>query len=180
MLILVELLGDAFIPREELHLPTELGIHLLLVRASFFRWLAELLADRRVEAGKTVIEDFLAFGADDRLDLFADLGRLLFPNRKLSLVMGGFRVRPKRDVIVSLGMSEKRLQAVVVGLQDGVELVIVALGAAEGEAQKNGAHRIGHVVQNFLPAEPKIPLIGLVRVVAVESRCNACRGIVGP
>ena len=107
LLILVELLGDAFIPREELHLPTELGIHLLLVRASFFRWLAELLADRRVKAGETVIEDFLAFGADDRLDLFADLGCLLFPNRKLSLVTGDFRVRPKRDVIVSLGMSEK-------------------------------------------------------------------------
>ena len=74
------------------------------------------------------------------------------------------------DVIVGRGVGEEGLQPVIIGLQDRVELVIVAARAAVGQAQEDAARRVGDVVQNLLPPLLQIARIALVRIVPAEAR----------
>ena len=48
------------------------------------------------------------------------------------------------------GLREGREEAIVVGLRDRVELVVVAAGAADRQAQERGAGRRGHVVEGVV------------------------------
>ena len=70
----------------------------------------------------------------------------------------------QRHVIVDrAGVGEERLQPVVVLLQDRIELVIVAAGAAERQAEEDGAGGVGDVVQDLLAALPQVPRVATRR-----------------
>src|SRR5215471_18774897 len=83
-------------------------------------------------------------------------------------------------MIVGRGVGEKRLEAVIVGLQDGVELVIVAARAAVGQAEVNGRGGVGDVVKNLLTALLEHAGVALIGIVTVERRRDPGRRIVGP
>src|SRR5579871_6187325 len=53
--------------------------------------------------------------------------------------------------VAPLRGGEKRLHAVVVGLGDAIIFVVMAAGAADGEAKKDGACGVRGVVQVVLP-----------------------------
>jgi hypothetical protein len=52
--------------------------------------------------------------------------------------------------------GEEALQAVIVFLEDGIELVVVAAGALDGQPQKGGAEHVGDVVEVLLPGHPVV------------------------
>ena len=64
-------------------------------------------------------------------------------------------------------------------MQNRIELVIVAAGAAVGHAKEGRADRVGDVVQDFLPALHQIAGVALVRIVAVETGGDARLGSFG-
>ena len=55
--------------------------------------------------------------------------------------------------------EEIRLQPVVVLLQDRVELVVVAAGAAHAHAQHHVSRHVGQIVQNDRPLVPHVALV---------------------
>ena len=115
------------------------------------------LQDRRLDLGRVLVEVLLggclAVGLDKRGDLRADVG-LVFSSQtaRLRAVLGDCVGGEHRDVIVGRGVGEEGLEAVVVGLQDRIELVIVAAGAAEGQAEEDRAGGVGDVVEDLLAA----------------------------
>ena len=92
---------------------------------------------------------------------------------------GNLLARQHGDVIVGRGVGEEGLQAVIIGLQNRIELVIVAARAAVGQAQKDAPGRIGDVVENLLPALLQIARVALVRIVAVEAGRDRASGLSG-
>src|SRR5207244_3725688 len=68
--------------------------------------------------------------------------------------------------------GEKRLQAVIVGVQDGIVLVVVAAGTAYRQPKENQPCGIRHVVEVFLAMQLNVLGVVLGGVMAVESRCH--------
>ena len=150
--------SDDLVPR---HLDEDVGLfrELLLFRRALGRvhgqgvavgrfqlrllGLAQPVADRRLNVGRLFAE-----GRDLRIQLFIE-----------ALILVALGRRGKVDLL-GLSGAEKGLEAVVIGLGDGVELVIVAAGAADGEAEEGGADAVGHLGQQLLPQH------GLVHVAA--------------
>lgn len=52
--------------------------------------------------------------------------------------------------VAELGGGEDAVEAIVIRLQDGIELVVVAAGAADGEAHEGGGDAVGHLHEIFL------------------------------
>ncbi|MFM1944030.1 MAG: hypothetical protein RI897_3012 [Verrucomicrobiota bacterium] len=59
-----------------------------------------------------------------------------------------------------LDTGENRLESVVILLRDGIELVVVAAGAAEGEAKKGCARGVDHVIQLVLALREREVRVG--------------------
>ena len=59
------------------------------------------------------------------------------------------------------GGGKETLHPVIVGVPDGVELVVVAAGASECHAEKGRAHHVGHLGQNLVAD------VGLVLVTGI-------------
>ncbi len=95
-----------------------------------FFFVAEALAVGGFELGQLFAKGGHA-GVDGLLGL-GECGRLGFGGD------GPFR---------KLGGGEERLEAVVIGRRNGVELVVVATGAAHGEAEEDGADGSGDLGQ---------------------------------
>ena len=78
--------------------------------------------------------------------------------------------RGARDV-VALRRGEEGLHAVVVALADGIELVIVAAGAAERHAEQRRADDVGHLGEHFVAAAGDFLVAGVLaqRPQAVEA-----------
>src|SRR5262249_20310325 len=74
---------------------------------------------------------------------------------------------------------EECLQAVEVGLWNGLELVVVAASTADREPEKNQARGVGHVVKRVLPALALGGRIRHVRAQQVEARCDPRPRVVG-
>ena len=72
---------------------------------------------------------------------------LLVEGRLGDLVRAGIEVHVE---VAADGRRERREKPVVVGLRDRVELVVVAAGAADGEAEHGGAGGRGHVVERVV------------------------------
>ena len=53
--------------------------------------------------------------------------------------------------VLAFGGGEDGLHPVIIGLQDGIELVVVTLGAADGHAEEYRPDGAGHFAQHFLP-----------------------------
>ena len=79
------------------------------------------------------------------------------------------RVASRTSLLVRRG--EEGLHAVVVGLADGVELVIVAARAAERHAEERRADDVGHLGQHFVAAAGDFLVAGVLaqRAEAVEA-----------
>ena len=106
-------------------------------------------AEMRRKLGALDFHGFFAVRLFDLLELLADRGQTFFVclDRRLMLQQC---VRGSRVPIGRVGRREECLQAVVVGLRDGVELVIVAAGALHGKPQEDLPHAGGHFAQDFL------------------------------
>ena len=65
-------------------------------------------------------------------------------------------------------------------MQNRIELVGVAAGAAVSHGQESGADGIGDVVQDLLAALHQVAGVAFIRIVPVESRGDAGLGIVRP
>ena len=63
--------------------------------------------------------------------------------------------------------GEEGLEAEVVVLQDGVELVVMAAGAADGEAEEDLAGEVGDLVEDVGPLAGHVALVELVGAVPV-------------
>ena len=110
----------------------------------------------------------------------ADVGGLLFPDGALATVFGELIAGQHGDVVVGRGVGEEGLEAVIVGLEDGVEFVIVAACASVRQAHEDGAGGVGHVVENLLAALLEHAGVALVGIVAVEAGGDAGLGTLGP
>ena len=63
-------------------------------------------------------------------------------------------------------------------MKNRIELMVVAAGAAIGEAEESRSHRIRDIVQNFLAALHQIASIALVGIVAIKTGRDPSPGIV--
>jgi hypothetical protein len=72
------------------------------------------------------------------------------------------------------------LQAVIILVQDGIELVVMAAGAAIGHADEGCAYGVGDFVEVFLAAKEEGLGVALIGEVAEEAGGDYGFGIVGP
>ena len=84
----------------------------------------------------------------------------------------------KGQMVFDARVGEEGLQAVIIFLQNGVELVIVAAGAAVGHAEKGGRDRVGDIVEQLLAALHQIAGIAFIGEVAIEAGGYQRGGIV--
>ena len=95
---------------------------------------------------------------------------LLLHGRGLSFPVDLLLLAGEHEV-VGLDLGEVRLQAVVVGLAEGVELVIVAARAADRDAEECGADDVGHLGEHFVVRAGDVLVAGVLaqRAEAVEA-----------
>ena len=120
-----------------------------------------------------------AFISEQLVHLRPNVPRRALPGRKLfpvALDCPGVR---RRQVIPRLHRREECLKPVIVRLQDRVELVVVAAGAADRQAQEDLAGDIGHVVENLLPPLFKNGSVVFVGPEAIEAGGNERLSIPG-
>ncbi len=77
-------------------------------------------------------------GFDGLGDRRVDLGQLPRDGVTLQrqIASAFFQARVGQGAVAAIDAGEDRLEAVIIGLRDRVELVIVAAGAVDGQAQK--------------------------------------------
>ena len=154
--------------------------HLPFVRSPLRRRLQDHRLDFRRVLLEILVGCFLLLGRDSAA-ICARISLVSPPKRpSCAGIPPAARRVEHRNVIVRRRVREERLQPVVVGLQDRIELVIVAAGAAVGQAHEDRARRIGDVVEDLLPALQQVARIALIRIVAVEARRDARLRIVRP
>src|SRR5262249_38510674 len=104
---------------------------------------------------------------------FAYLSSLRFPIFPLSRRALAFFFRAERCIHRPKG-GEECLDAIVIGLLDWIEFVVVAASATERDAQKRRCRRIGDVVERLLPALFAIDRVEFVRVMPQEASRDQC------
>ena len=104
---------------------------------------------------------------DHRLPELLDLGL----DRVGLRLPGGLFAGARQHDVVFLRRGQERLEAVVVFLRDRVELVIVAAGTADRQAEEHDRGRVGHLGQHFVAAEGDFLVAGVPpdRTEAVEA-----------
>ena len=108
-------------------------------------------------------------------DFAADGRRCFFPASKLSLIGRNCGRVGNREIIPLGHRHKERLQPVVIGLRDVVELMIVALGTSHREAHERQAGRVGHVVEDLLPPLKQVGRVVLVGIEPQETRWRPAR-----
>ena len=88
--------------------------------------------------------------------------------------------RGERIVVAEAGTGEEGLKVVIVGLGNRVELMVVAAGAADRQAQEYQSGRLGDVVEGILPAQSLVVQVDHVGIAAIEPGGDEGPGIVGP
>src|SRR6266852_4654275 len=96
----------------------------------------------------------------------------------LPFVLVAMFTKVKDQVVFDARGGEERLQPVVVVVQDGIELVIVASRARVGEPEECRCYGIGNVVQDLLAALQQLTRVALIRKVPVESGGDQGSGII--
>ena len=112
--------------------------------------------------------------------LRADRRGFLTPKRLLNFITLGCFGRVHWNLVVSGGVRKEGLQAVVIGMRDGIELMRMAAGASVGHRHERRTNGIGDVVQNFLAALLKNARVTLIGVISIEGRCDPGLWIVRP
>src|SRR6185436_16963869 len=104
-----------------------------------------------------------------RRSCFAGLG---LPGGLLVLIGFGLFAGIQAERVLIADAGEEGLQPVVVAVQDGVKFVVVAAGAAVGQAQENRTDGVSNVVEDLLAAENGVGQVAFVRPGAVEAGGN--------
>ncbi len=132
------------------------------------------------EAGQAVAFQLLDDGPEQGVLLRADVLGRLFPLRLLRAVRGERGAVQRLDVVVPARVHEEGLELVVLLLRDLVELVVVALRAAERGAEEDRADRVGEVVGDLLLLQVQVARVDLVGEVAQEAGGHQRLAPVGP
>ena len=151
------------------HLPHVLPIEQPLIHRALRRILAESLLGFGRTSVDLLLEGVAPLCVEQCVHLSADLHCGSLPGGLLPVALGPLSLREKLDLVVRGDIAEERLQTVVVSLQDGVELVIVAFRASVGQAHEDRSYRVGDVQQHLLPTLHQDRCVGLVGIVAVET-----------
>src|SRR3954462_6143603 len=77
-------------------------------------------------------------------------------------------------------VREESLQPVIVGMEDRIELVIVAAGAPVRQSDEDRASGIGDVVEDFLPPLKEVSSVAFIGIVTVETRRDPRLRIIRP
>ena len=99
-------------------------------------------------------------------DFITDLNSFLLPFPEL----GHFAFLSQSFVLGPPNTGEKALQGIVVLLEDGVELVVMALGAANAQSEKDFTRDVGHLVEDQFPLHTGIALVPFVHAMSKEAR----------
>ena len=104
----------------------------------------------------------VSIGPGDGFHLAKDSRGGVFPGRAarsevLPFVRGG-----RRQVLARQERCEERLEPVIVFLEDRVELVVVASGAADAQPEEDLARDVGDVVEDVGPLPRHVALVVLV------------------
>ena len=140
---------------------------------------AELLLQRRAVGGGLAqqrfglgrkfrdgfLRDFLAVGPFQLGDPRADVSGLLLPRFHFFAIRRLLLRRGEQEIIARLDRREERLQAVVIFLENRIELVIVAACALHAEAEENIRGHVRDVVQDVRPLPGHIAVVVFVNAV---------------
>ena len=121
----------------------------------------------------------LTIGPGDLVQLAQDFDRGLFPGRTSCLVFGPLLRSRQSQVIARQERREERLQPVIVLLEDRIELVIVATGAAHAQAQEDLTRDVGDVVEDVGPLSAGVALVVLVGPQSKVAGRDAKFGVIG-
>ena len=91
----------------------------------------------------------------------------------------GFLARPGDAIFDRDDVVEEAAEGVVVALQDGVELVVVAAGALHAGAEEDVAGGVGDVVQDVLPLAAGVAVIVFVDPMAEVAEGRERVGVAG-
>ena len=149
-----------------LHLAFAEVAGLPVLRCALLRFFVHHGADIGLKLRVGVFDRTLDARLDDGVDLRADVLRRLFPFRVLFRPRGLFGGGGQLHIILPAHGREEGAQAVVILLQDGVELVVVALRAAHAQAHEDLARAVRHVGEDDLILTARIALIVFVDRIA--------------
>ena len=131
------------------------------------------------EAVHVLIGVGFADGRDQGVHGSAEVFGLRFPLGLLFVDGFEFGAGEGNEIVFGADVREEGLEAVVILVEDRIELVVVALGAAEGHAQERGTDGVGDVHEEFLAAVLHAGLVGFVGVVAEEAGRDVGVDVVG-
>ena len=154
-----------------------------LNRRSLLRLVGDAV-DGRERRGHLIVElvelqfQFGLFAVGRAPQLHLQPALLLFERRRFQFPLRLFFLTGEHDVI-RLGLREVGFETVVVGLAEGVELVIVTARAADGHAEERGADDVGHLGEDFVVGTGDVLIAGVFaqRTEAVEAAGHEHGGI---
>ena len=171
------------------------GAELPLQQRSIRLGLGQDRLDLVGELGDCAGGPLVAIGPFEGIDLAKNVGRRFLPGGVSRLIVGPLSWRCQRQVVARQERSEKRLEPVIVLLQDRVELVIVAAGAADAQPEEDLARDVGDVIQDvgplpahvalvvFVGPEPEVagrhPQLGIVGIELVTGKLLGQEAVVG-
>ena len=106
------------------------------------------------------------------MELLADVLRCGSPSLVLPKKLGALRDSANRHRVARQQWREERLHPVIITLENRVELVIVASGTLQAQAQKHVAGDVGDVSKNVTPLRLHVALVVFVNPVAQKHRCD--------
>ncbi len=120
----------------------------------------------------SLVGEFVVDGGADGLCGF-------FPTIHALVVVFDLLFRGDGDAVGWQDGGEAGLETVVVGLFDGVELMVVAASATDGEAHEREAGVFGDVVEDFLTLLHHVGSVDVFGIKTDEAGCDEGVGIVG-
>ena len=171
---------EAFVLVFITHLPPREIHDLLLVRRAF----RSGLRDERLRLRREFFHGLLFRTRADRIldvrDFFADVRGLRGPRGIFLVVRLALLRRCDLGLLKQAHRREERLEAEVVLLQDGIELVVVAARALHAHAHEDIGGRVGDVVEHVHPLAGGIAVVVFVDAEREVAGGDACVGCVRP
>ena len=124
---------------------------------------------------RALMESLFAFRGHQLFELCTNVASCFFPGGLLFGELVLFVIAGDNDVIARQHRREERLEPEVIGLQDGVELVIVALGAAHRQAEEGLAGDAGDFVKDLLAPLLDVGCVVLIGIEPVEACSRRAR-----
>ena len=101
-------------------------------------------------------------GFENFIHFFADAGGGLLPSGLFALVFRLLLRVTQREVVAPFDGGEERAEAVVILLEDGVELVVVAVGASVAQTEEQFPAGVGYVGEDDVPLAGDVALVVFV------------------